>query len=77
MNQVEVMDLDLASLDSVRSFAKAFSARKLPLHLLVCNAGRNNNRAGLAWGRVGGGRCTRCCSMLVTARMRLVWGRVG
>ncbi len=33
------MELDLASLDSVRAFIKAFNSRGLPLHLLICNAG--------------------------------------
>jgi len=38
--QIEAMELDLASLASVRSFAKGFAARTLPpLHALVCNAG--------------------------------------
>ncbi|KAG1677338.1 hypothetical protein FOA52_010717 [Chlamydomonas sp. UWO 241] len=37
--KVEVMELDLGSLDSVRSFVRAFNGRRLPLHLLVCNAG--------------------------------------
>lgn len=38
--QIEAMELDLASLASVRSFAKDFAARMLPpLHALVCNAG--------------------------------------
>lgn len=37
--QIEAMPLDLASLASVRQFAKDFSARKLPLSALVCNAG--------------------------------------
>ncbi|XP_056595588.1 WW domain-containing oxidoreductase [Triplophysa dalaica] len=36
--RVEAMTLDLASLRSVREFAEAFKARKLPLHILVCNA---------------------------------------
>ncbi len=36
---VEVGSLDLASLDSVRSFASSFDARGLPLALLICNAG--------------------------------------
>jgi NAD(P)-dependent dehydrogenase (short-subunit alcohol dehydrogenase family) len=35
----EVRGLDLASLDSVRSFAEAFVAENRPLHLLVNNAG--------------------------------------
>ncbi len=38
--QVEAMALDLASLDSVRSFVLAFSERELPpLQAIVCNAG--------------------------------------
>ncbi|KAK7116985.1 hypothetical protein R3I94_022501 [Phoxinus phoxinus] len=37
--RVEAMTLDLASLRSVREFAEVFKARKLPLHVLVCNAG--------------------------------------
>ncbi|XP_065831712.1 retinol dehydrogenase 12-like [Oscarella lobularis] len=36
---VEFMALDLSSLASARDFAKAFLARRLPLHLLVLNAG--------------------------------------
>ncbi|KTG03139.1 hypothetical protein cypCar_00013810 [Cyprinus carpio] len=32
------MTLDLSSLRSVRQFAEIFKARKLPLHILVCNA---------------------------------------
>lgn len=37
--QAEFLSLDLADLDSVRACAAAFLARKLPLQLLVCNAG--------------------------------------
>ncbi|WP_168414269.1 SDR family oxidoreductase [Acinetobacter indicus] len=37
--QVESLELDLANLDSVRSCAKQFLDRNLPLHLLICNAG--------------------------------------
>jgi len=36
---VEFLPLDLASLDSVRTFVKLFQDRQLPLHLLVNNAG--------------------------------------
>uniref|UniRef100_A0A8C1RPH2 WW domain-containing oxidoreductase n=1 Tax=Cyprinus carpio TaxID=7962 RepID=A0A8C1RPH2_CYPCA len=36
--RVEAMTLDLSSLRSVRQFAEIFKARKLPLHILVCNA---------------------------------------
>lgn len=37
--RVEVMKLDLASLDAIREFANAFQARGLPLHILINNAG--------------------------------------
>lgn len=33
------LSLDLASLDSVRNFAKGYKAMNLPLYALVCNAG--------------------------------------
>ncbi|CAN6463456.1 unnamed protein product [Victoria cruziana] len=36
---VEVMELDLLSLDSVRRFAAAWNARSGPLHVLINNAG--------------------------------------
>ncbi|XP_008310182.2 WW domain-containing oxidoreductase [Cynoglossus semilaevis] len=36
--RVEAMVCDLASLRSVREFAESFKAKKLPLHILVCNA---------------------------------------
>jgi retinol dehydrogenase-12 len=36
---VELLELDLANLDSVRKMAAAFLARDLPLHLLINNAG--------------------------------------
>uniref|UniRef100_A0AAY4BKD6 WW domain-containing oxidoreductase n=1 Tax=Denticeps clupeoides TaxID=299321 RepID=A0AAY4BKD6_9TELE len=36
--RVEAMSLDLGSLRSIREFAEAFRAQKLPLHILVCNA---------------------------------------
>ena len=35
----KVMELDVSSLASVRSFAEAWLARKEPLHVLVNNAG--------------------------------------
>lgn len=38
-HSVEVAQLDLASLSSVKSFAADFNARGLPLDVLVCNAG--------------------------------------
>jgi NAD(P)-dependent dehydrogenase (short-subunit alcohol dehydrogenase family) len=37
--QVEFLPLDLSSLDSVRNFVNLFLAKKLPLHVLVNNAG--------------------------------------
>ena len=37
--RVEVMELDLASLASVRRFAHSFNERREPLDILVCNAG--------------------------------------
>jgi NAD(P)-dependent dehydrogenase (short-subunit alcohol dehydrogenase family) len=36
---IEFMQLNLASLKSVQSFAEAFKARGLPLHVLMNNAG--------------------------------------
>ena len=36
---IKVMELDVSSLASVRSFAEAWLARKEPLHVLVNNAG--------------------------------------
>ncbi|XP_076121680.1 WW domain-containing oxidoreductase [Alosa pseudoharengus] len=36
--RVEAMLLDLASLRSVREFSEEFKAKKLPLHIVVCNA---------------------------------------
>ncbi len=38
-DKVEFLPLDLSAFDSVRSGAKAFLARGLPLHLLINNAG--------------------------------------
>jgi len=38
-DQVEFMEVDLASLESIKSFASAFIARNLPLHILMNNAG--------------------------------------
>ena len=37
--QVDLMELHLDSLESVRSFALAFIQRHLPVHILICNAG--------------------------------------
>ncbi|KAL2631544.1 hypothetical protein R1flu_016230 [Riccia fluitans] len=37
--KAEVMELDLVKLTSVRTFAKDWEARKLPLHALINNAG--------------------------------------
>lgn len=36
---VQIMQLDLSSLASVRQFAQAWQNRGLPLHVLICNAG--------------------------------------
>lgn len=44
--EIEVMELDLASLDSVRAFAGAFLAKHGSLHGLVNNAGVMNTPAG-------------------------------
>jgi len=38
-NQVEVMELDLASLQSVRTFVSEFKSRELALHIFLLNAG--------------------------------------
>lgn len=38
-SQVEFLPLDLSSLDSVRNFVELFLAKKLPLHILINNAG--------------------------------------
>ena len=43
---VEVVELDLLSLRSVRRFAQAFAARPEPLHILVNNAGVQDGQAG-------------------------------
>jgi len=37
--QVDWMKLDLASLESVRTFAKEFKSKKLPINILINNAG--------------------------------------
>ncbi|MED6289343.1 hypothetical protein CHARACLAT_001841 [Characodon lateralis] len=36
--RVEAIICDLASFRSIREFAESFKAKKLPLHILVCNA---------------------------------------
>ncbi|CAF1429185.1 unnamed protein product [Rotaria magnacalcarata] len=38
-NKVEVMEMDLTSLRSVRKFVSQFQARGLPINILICNAG--------------------------------------
>lgn len=38
-NQIELMELHLESLESVRRFAQTYRERNLPLHILICNAG--------------------------------------
>ncbi len=53
---IEFLPLDLASLDSVRTFVQLFEQRNLPLHILVNNAGIFNKtgltqeRFELIWG---------------------------
>ncbi|MEO1374505.1 MAG: SDR family NAD(P)-dependent oxidoreductase [Cyanobacteria bacterium J06635_10] len=42
--KVEFLPLDLASLDSIRTFVTLFQQRHLPLHILVNNAGVFNRR---------------------------------
>ena len=36
---VEMMRLDLASLESTKNFIENFKQKNLPLHMLICNAG--------------------------------------
>ena len=36
---VDLMKLDLASLESTKNFIEDFKQKNLPLHLLICNAG--------------------------------------
>ena len=38
-DKVELMELDLASFDKIRSFAKEWRSKKQPLHILINNAG--------------------------------------
>jgi len=38
-SQILVLSLDLASMDSIRSFVKQFQRLQLPLHYLILNAG--------------------------------------
>jgi NAD(P)-dependent dehydrogenase (short-subunit alcohol dehydrogenase family) len=35
-DQIEVLELDLTSLQSVRAFVEQFRARKLPINILIC-----------------------------------------
>ena len=35
-NKVEVLEMDLNSLQSVRNFVSQFQARKLPINILIC-----------------------------------------
>jgi short-subunit dehydrogenase len=35
-NEVEVMQCDLTSLQSVRNFVSQFEERRLPVHVLIC-----------------------------------------
>lgn len=36
---IELMMLDLASLESTKKFTEDFKQKNLPLHMLICNAG--------------------------------------
>jgi NAD(P)-dependent dehydrogenase (short-subunit alcohol dehydrogenase family) len=38
-DQIDLMELHLDSLESVRSFAEEYIKKNLPLHILICNAG--------------------------------------
>lgn len=38
-DNVEAMLMDLSSMMSIRSFARSFRSRGLPIHILICNAG--------------------------------------
>ncbi|CAF3612667.1 unnamed protein product [Rotaria sp. Silwood1] len=38
-DKIEVMELDLSSLQSVRDFVNRFRGRNLPINILICNAG--------------------------------------
>ena len=35
-DKVEVLEMDLNSLQSVRNFVSQFRTRKLPIHILIC-----------------------------------------
>ncbi|RMX45186.1 hypothetical protein pdam_00022662 [Pocillopora damicornis] len=48
---VEAMLLDLASFTSIKNFAEEFRGRKLPLHILICNAAV----FGLSWSKTEDG----------------------
>lgn len=37
---IEVLQLDLSSLNSVRDFASTVNSKKLPIHILILNAGK-------------------------------------
>jgi retinol dehydrogenase-12 len=50
--RVELLELDLGSLGSVRACAASFVALKLPLHALICNAGINGVQR---WGQFSPG----------------------
>ncbi|UJR07181.1 hypothetical protein I4U23_011469 [Adineta vaga] len=38
-NQIDLLELDLNSLESVRQCVKQFQSYQLPIHILICNAG--------------------------------------
>jgi NAD(P)-dependent dehydrogenase (short-subunit alcohol dehydrogenase family) len=46
--KIEVMELDLSNLESIRTFAKTFLEKKYPLHYLFNNAGISGTGTGLS-----------------------------
>jgi len=48
-SMVEMVELDLLSLESVRRFAQEISARPEPLHILINNAGMVDARGAKTW----------------------------
>jgi len=49
-SRVEMLELDLLSLNSVRKFAEEVAARPEPLHLLINNAGMVDGEGFKSWG---------------------------
>lgn len=56
--EVETLELDLESFDSVRGFVKRFRETGLPLHVLVNNAGERSFHVCLDYVSVGAGLTT-------------------